>query len=258
MKFLAIIQARNGSTRLPGKVLKDLSGKPALIRMVERVRRSSSLDEVIVATSVAEENLSIVKVCAESGVRVFIGSEEDVLDRYFQAAKLFHPEYVVRLTADCPCFDPALLDEAIGELKPESDYLSMMSETFPDGLDFEIVRYEALKEAWKEARLLSQREHVTRFIVDNESKFRCQDFTSKIGYHGDERWTVDEPEDYELISKIYEHFVPLGKDALFGYEDVLRFLAENPSLKRLNDRFARNEGLAKSLREDREFLPEGE
>ena len=258
MEYLAIIQARYASTRLPGKVLKDLSGKPALVRMVERVRRSRFLDEVVVATSIEETNLPVVRICAENEIRVFVGSEDDVLDRVFQAAKLFRPKYVVRLTADCPCFDPALLDEAISELEPESDYLGMMSETFPDGLDFEVMSFEALRAAWREAKLASQREHVTQFIVNNKARFRCQDFESKIGYHGDERWTVDEPEDYELVSQIYGHFVASGDDALFSYGDVIGFLDERPNLRKINDRFARNEGLAKSLREDRTVAWEGE
>lgn len=239
-------------------MLKDLSGKPALIRMVERVRRSRLLDEVVVATSIDVANLSMVGICAEHGIRVFIGSEDDVLDRIFQAAKLFRPEYVVRLTADCPCFDPALLDDALSELEDESDYLGMMSETFPDGLDFEVVRFEALRTAWREARLASQREHVTSFIVNDKARFRCQDFESKVGNHGDERWTVDEPEDYELVSRIYEHFAPSGSVALFSYEDVLEFLDANPDLRKINGRFGRNEGFAKSLREDRTIVWEGE
>lgn len=258
MKYLAIIQARYASTRLPGKILKDLSGKPALIRMVERVQRSRLLDEVVVATSIDKVNLPVVGICAEHGIRVFVGSEDDVLDRIFQAAKLFRPEYVVRLTADCPCFDPLLLDEALSELESESDYLGMMSESFPDGLDLEVIRFETLKTAWREARLVSEREHATQFIVNNKTRFRCQNFESKIGNHGKERWTIDEPEDYELVSRIFEHFAPSGCDALFSYKDVLGFLDENPDLRKINDRFARNEGLAKSLREDRTVDWEGE
>lgn len=251
MKFLAIIQARCGSTRLPGKVLKPLAGKPAVLRMAERVKRSKLVDEVVVATSEDAANLPLVACCAEAGVRVFVGSEDDVLDRFYQVARLLRPEYVVRLTADCPCFDAALLDEAIGELRDGADYLAPTSETLPDGLDFEIVAFDALKAAWREARLASQREHVTQFIVRNPDRFDCQDYVSKNGDHGDERWTVDEPEDYELVSAIYDHFVPDGGEADFTYGDVLGFLDSRPELRAINARFTRNEGLAKSLREDR-------
>lgn len=250
MKYLAIIQARCGSTRLPGKVLRDLSGKPQILRMVERARRSKLVDEVVVATSIEPENLPLISACAESGVRVFVGSEDDVLDRFYQAARLFQPDYVVRLTADCPCFDAGLLDDAIESMAVESDYLANMSETMPDGLDFEVIRFSALYEAWKEARLASQREHVTQFIVSNKERFLCQDYDPGMGYHGEERWTVDEPEDYELVSNIYRHFVPDGTDATFTYEDVLGYLNENPDLREVNSRFARNEGLTKSLCED--------
>lgn len=250
MKYLALIQARSGSTRFPGKVLKDLAGKPMLLREVERVRASKAIDEVAVVTTVAKADLEIVGLCAENSIRVFAGSEDDVLDRYYQMAKLLDPEYVVRITADCPCFDPCLLDEAIASMDPEADYLGMLSETFPDGLDLEIVKFDALRKAWSEANLRSQREHVTQYIVRNPGLFRLQDFVSMLGNHGDERWTVDEPEDFELVSKIYEHFSEGGEVRPFAYADILAFLDENPSLRGINDRFARNEGLQKSLRED--------
>ena len=121
MKYAAMIQARCGSSRLPGKVLKDLCGKPCLQRMIERVRKSRLLDEVMVVTSMEKKDLPVLKLCAETGVRVFAGSEEDVLDRYYQAARLLKPEYVIRLTADCPCFDWKLLDLALESLDEKTD-----------------------------------------------------------------------------------------------------------------------------------------
>ena len=121
MKYLAMIQARCGSTRLPNKVLKDLCGKPALARMIERVQKSRRVDEVMVVTSIAKNNLPILGLCASLGIRVGVGSEDDVLDRFYQTARLLQPSYVIRLTADCPCFDAELLDEAIDGLQPETD-----------------------------------------------------------------------------------------------------------------------------------------
>ena len=250
MRYLAIIQARTGSTRLPGKVLKDLAGKPQLQRVVERVQMSTKVDKVMVATTDQPEDAAVVELCGRIGVDVYAGSKDDVLDRYYRAATPWAPEYVVRVTGDCPCFDPSLLDDAIRLMNDDSDYLAMMSETFPDGLDLEVVRFSALERAWREADLASQREHVTQYIVRHPETFKLQDFESALGYHGDERWTVDEPEDYELVSAIYGHFAGQGDEA-FGYADILAFLDSNPRLRDLNSRFARNEGLAKSLREDR-------
>ena len=165
MKYLVMIQARCGSSRLPNKVLKPLAGEPALLRMIERVKQSKLIDEVMVITSINKENLPILKLCSENGIRVGVGSEDDVLDRYYQTARLLKPEYVIRLTADCPCFDAELLDMAIESLDSDTDYLGMMSETFADGLDLEIIRYDALEEAWSKAKHSFEREHVTQYII---------------------------------------------------------------------------------------------
>ena len=251
MKYLVMIQARCGSTRLPNKVLKDLCGKPALQRMIERVQRSTLADEVMVVTSVNRENLPILALCASIGVRVGVGSEDDVLDRYYQTAKLIRPEYVIRLTADCPCFDAELLDLALQEMAEDTDYMGMTSESFADGLDLEIMKFSALERAWKEADHSFEREHVTQYIIRHPELFRLQNFESPVGYFGDHRWTVDEPEDFELVKKVYEHFeLELGRDD-FGYRDILDFLNSHPEIKALNRMYTRNEGLAKSIREDR-------
>ncbi|WP_165043825.1 cytidylyltransferase domain-containing protein [Adlercreutzia sp. ZJ138] len=250
MNFLAVIQARTGSTRLPGKIMMDLAGKPQLQRVVERVCKSELVDHVMVATTDQEDDIAVVEFCNRIGVDVYAGSKDDVLDRYYRAALPFHPDYVVRVTGDCPCFDAALLDDAIRQMEPGFDYLGMLTESFPDGLDLEIIRFTALERSWEEARMSSQREHVTQYIVRNPDLFRLQNYESSIGYHGDERWTVDEPEDYELVRAIFEHFADEGRDD-FGYADILSFLDANPELRALNARFSRNEGLAKSLNEDR-------
>ena len=153
MKFLAIVQARCGSSRLPSKVLKDIYGKTVLEYVIERVKKSKYVDEVMVATTINIEDISIVHLVSNIGIRIFAGSALDVLDRYYQAAKLIHPEYVIRITADCPLFDYKILDDAIEKLKPETDYLAALSETLADGLDFEIIRFKTLTQAWKHAML---------------------------------------------------------------------------------------------------------
>lgn len=250
MKYLVMIQARCGSTRLPNKVLKDLCGKPALQRMIERVQRSKVVDEVMVVTSIEKNNLAILKLCSELGVRVGIGSEDDVLDRFYQTAKLLRPEYVIRLTADCPCFDAELLDMAISEMKPEADYLGMISESFADGLDLEIIKFSALEKSWREAIHSFEREHVTQFIIRRPEQFIIQNFESPIGYFGNHRWTVDEQEDFELVSKIYNHFVTDCQNEEFGYKEILSYLEKHPEIASINKMFTRNEGLAKSIKED--------
>ena len=250
MKYLAMIQARCGSTRLPNKVLKNLYGKPALQRMIERVRKSTMIDEVLVVTSIKKDNLPILKLCSYLNVRVGVGSEDDVLDRFYQTAKLLRPEYVIRLTADCPCFDAELLDMAIEQMGPDTDYCAMMSETFADGLDLEIIRFSALEKAWKEAEHSYEREHVTQYIIHHPEVFKQQDFVSPIGDFGHHRWTVDETEDFEVVSRIYEYFLEEKKTDDFGYKEILWYLEGHREVMELNKKYQRNEGLQKSINED--------
>lgn len=247
MKFLVIIQARCGATRLPDKVLKMIQDKTCLEHMLNRVSRSKNIDEIIVATTINKEDIKIVNLVTSLGYRVFVGSSGDVLDRYYQCAKLIKPEYVIRLTADCPLFDYRVLDEAISELKPDTDYLTELSETFPDGQDIEIIRFPVLKEAWEKANLASEREHVTLYIRNHKDNYKLQDFVCKIGNLHDERWTLDEPRDFEMISKVYNHFLP---NTDFSMKDIYEFLQLNQDIRLINNSIDRNEGLKKSLSND--------
>lgn len=250
MKYIVMIQARCGSSRLPSKVLKDLSGKPELQWVVERVQRSERIDEVMVLTSIEKNNLPLIRLCTEMGIRTFIGSEEDVLDRYYQAAKLLQPEYVIRVTADCPLFDWRYLDLAVEQMNPDTDYMAELTESFPDGLDIEILKFSALKKAWKEARFSSEREHVTLYIRNHPELFTIQNLECPIAGIGEKRWTLDEAEDYELISRIYQHFLAKGKED-FITEDILAYLNTHPELETINRKYARNEGLARSIANDK-------
>lgn len=250
MKYLVLIQARCGSSRLPNKVMKEFSGKTDLQWVIERVNRSKHVDEVMVITSIEKNNLPLIKLCTKLDTRVFVGSENDVLDRYYQAAKLLKPEYVIRITADCPLFDWRYLDMAIEQLDSKTDYMSELTESFPDGEDIEIVKFSVLKEAWEKARLASEREHVTMYIKNHKENYVLQNLQCPIEGIEDYRWTLDEEEDYELISNIYDHFISQGKED-FVTEDILEYLDCNPQLKTINAIYARNEGLAKSLREDK-------
>ena len=242
MKFLAIIQARCGSSRLPAKVLKDLCGKTVLERVLERVKKSKYVDEIMVATTIDKDDVPIIQLASSIGTRVFAGSSQDVLDRYYQLAKLIQPEYVIRITADCPVFDAKILDDAIEKLKPETEYMAALSETLADGLDLEIMRFELLKIAWSRAQLASEREHVTLYIKNNRNQFKIQDYKSILGNLHDERWTIDEPEDYMFIKNIYQYFYQKGQED-FDSVDILNYLNKNPEVREINQGFIRNEGL---------------
>ena len=250
MKYLAIIQARCGSSRLPNKVLKEIEGKPALEHMLKRISNSRLIDEVVVATTYNREDIPIVQLVSSMGFRVFVGSGDDVLDRYYQVARLIKPEYVIRLTADCPLLDPQVVDDAIIEMREDVDDLSMLSETFPDGEDCEILKFSALERAWKEARLMSEREHVTLYVKNHPELFKLQDYKCKLGNLNGERWTLDEPEDLELIKAVYAFFSP-NRD--FSMREIYNYLHSNPEIRALNQKYIRNEGLQISLKNDREM-----
>ena len=248
MKYLVLIQARCGSTRLPGKVLKEICGKTVLQWVIERVQRSIKADEAVVVTSLEHNNLPLAGLCARLGVRVYAGAEEDVLDRYYQAAKLLKAEVVIRVTADCPLFDWRYLDLAVERMESETDYIGL-TESFPDGLDLELFRFQALQEAWQEARLPSEREHVTPYIRKHPERVVIRYLECPVRGIGSHRWTLDEEEDFQLINAVCEHFVSKGKED-FVTEDILEFLDQYPQLAAINRMYVRNEGFAKSLAAD--------
>jgi len=250
MKYIGIIQARCGSTRFPNKVLMDFAGKPSLQWTIERARKSEYLDEVVVVTSINKENLPIVKLCCELGIRVFSGSEEDVLDRFYQFVKLVRPDFIVRITGDCPLYDPNLLDWAIQQMEEDADFLAQKQpETFPDGLDIEVLRFSALERSWREALLLSEREHVTQYIRKHPELFNLQWVTCPYGDYGNERWTFDEVKDYEFLQRIFSFFA--GKKVEYPFtQEIVDFLNEDTSLRGINKAIGRDEGLAKSILND--------
>ncbi len=255
MYNLAIIQARMGSSRLPGKVMMELGGKPVLWHVASRVRRSSYVDEVVVATTFRKEDLEIVKYCSDEGIRVFAGSEDDVLDRYYQIAKLFKPDNVIRITADCPLHDPSVINQVIGKhTKEGNDYTSnTIEETFPDGLDCEIMKFSVLKDAWEKAVMASEREHVTQYIIKN-SGYKKGSVTSSVD-RGYERWTLDTEEDYVFIKNIFGRLY--SANSWFGATDVYKLLDTEPGLRDINSGITRNEGLLKSLENDHVITLEG-
>lgn len=254
---LAIVQARASSSRLPAKVLRPILGRAMLSRQLERLRRCQRIGTLLVATSEDVSDQPIADLCAEDAVACFRGSLDDVLDRFYQAAKPLLPRHIVRLTGDCPLADPELIDRVIEfHLQGGYDFVSNAIEpTFPDGLDAAVFRFQLLEQAWREARLPSEREHVTLFMRHHPERY-------KIGsYKGSPdrsymRWTVDEPADFAFVSTIYERLYPGKPD--FGSEDIYRLLNEDPELLRLNDGIARNEGLQRSRLQDNEWESQNE
>ncbi len=234
MKVVAIIQARMGSTRLPGKVLMDLAGEPVLARVMNRLARSRCLDELVVATTTEPADDAIVALCVNRGWLCSRGSQEDVLDRYYQAAKARHADIVVRVTSDCPLIEPAIVDRVVGaflDAQPNADYATnvLPPRTFPRGLDTEAVRMDALERAWTEAADKPSREHVTLYIFRRPEQFRHLSVRNDRDL-SDLRWTLDTPEDLELIRLVYSHF---GGDQ-FTWTDVLGLLAEHPEWREIN------------------------
>ncbi|MDP2928871.1 MAG: glycosyltransferase family protein, partial [Candidatus Omnitrophota bacterium] len=193
LKTAVIIQARLGSTRLPGKVLYKVMGKTILEYVIERAGKARSIEETIVATTTSSEDSQIADLADKSGARVYRGSEQDVLDRYYQAAKLFGIKHIVRITADCPLIDPEIVDKVVGHyFDTKSDYCSnVIAETFPDGQDVEVFGFDTLSDAWKNAKLLSEREHVTPYIRKSSGKFKLASFRNSVDLSG-KRWTLDE------------------------------------------------------------------
>lgn len=253
--ILAILQARVGSSRLPGKVLKDIVGKPMLLHQIERVQHSKSIDKLTVATSDQEADNPLEQLCRDNGLECFRGNLDDVLDRYYQAAKRETPDHVLRLTGDCPLADPEIIDRLVDFYQDgEYEYASNTIEpTFPDGLDAEIFRFETLETAWREATLPSHREHVTPFMKSNPDRFRLGSFKDSAD-RSHMRWTVDEPTDFAFVTQVYERLY--SADPRFSAEDVHRLLQSDPELADINARFERDEGLKKSLVADGAALAE--
>lgn len=250
MNVTAIVQARMESTRLPGKVMEGIVGKPMLWHIIERLKKAKLLDNIMIATTDKEIDKPILKLADDSGIDSYAGNEEDVLDRYYQAATKSHVNGVARITADCPLIDPYLTDKVIQRyLMGDCDYATnTLVQTFPDGLDVEVFSYTSLETAWKEARWASEREHVTPYISKNPDKFKLANVENSVNL-SHLRWSVDEVEDMEFVRQIYKY---LYKEAqIFSMEDVLELLRKYPNLGKINQGIPRNEGYAKSLREDR-------
>ena len=235
MNVVAIIQARMGSTRLPGKVLMDLAGEPMLARVVERTRRASSLASVVVATTTEARDYGIDQLCMERDWDCFLGSEWDVLDRYYRAATAYRADCVVRITSDCPLIDPETIDRVVREFlrrQPSVEYVTnfVPRRTYPRGLEVQAIRFDTLERVWRQETVKAGREHVTYHIDLHTELFDVFQIANSVDYSS-MRWTVDTEEDLRFVSKIYEHF---GHDR-FSWRDVLTALEKHPEWTAINE-----------------------
>jgi spore coat polysaccharide biosynthesis protein SpsF len=252
MNIAVITQARMGSSRLPGKVARTIDGKSLLEIHLNRIARSRQISHLIVATTINAEDAIIEDLAAQLGIQSFRGDQNDVLDRYYQAAGLVSPDYIVRVTSDCPLIDAVLMDELIDTTISEGwDYCSNTLEaSYPDGQDIEIFTMAALKKAWNEATLESEREHVTPYIKKNSSFYQKEMFRSKnlVAPHDYShiRMTVDEIQDYEMIKVLIGE---LGTDR--PWLDYAEFLDKHVEVRSLNSNIIRDAGYLKSLKNDK-------
>lgn len=233
MNIVAIIQAHMGSTRLPGKVMKDLAGQPMLVRVVERTYRARTLSNVVIATTELPADDVIIRLCGKQGWFCFRGSEDDVLDRYYQTAQYFHADAIVRISSDCPLIDPGVIDNIVStyiSFQPDIQYVSNnLTRTYPYGLDAEVIKFTALEKAWQEDHNPSWREHVTLYILRHPEIFKMRGITNDKDYSY-MRWTVDTPEDLKFVRKIYNHF----KHDKFSWREVLQLLEMHPGWLKIN------------------------
>ena len=239
MRTVAIVQARMGSTRLPSKVMSPIVGKPLIELLLTRLSNAQSIDEIVVATSIDTRNDILAEHVESIGYKVFRGSENDVLDRYFRAAIASSADVIVRITGDCPLIDSAIVDSTVSlRIESGADYASNTTPpSFPDGLDTEVFTMSSLAIAHAQATTAAQREHVTPFIRES-GQFRTANLTSVIDASS-MRWTVDEPADLEVVRNVFEHFEP-RKD--FQFSDIIALTKTNPELFTENQHLIRNEG----------------
>ncbi len=239
MKTLVIVQARIGSTRLPGKVLLPLAGEPLLLRLLQRVQTASVPFELIVATSVLTEDQQIRDASRKAGVRCYSGHPTDLLDRHYQSAATEQPDLVVKIPSDCPLIDPGVIDRVLShanQFAGSFDFVSNLHPpSYPDGNDVEVMPMDILETAWREAKKPYEREHTTPFIWDNPTRFRIRNVQWETGldYSGSHRWTIDYPEDYRLIKAVYDELWSASRP-VFSLDEILHLLKQRPDLMSLN------------------------
>lgn len=247
--IICITQARMSSTRCPGKVLKPILGTPMAWHQWQRSKRAQSIDQHVLATSIDASDDPLANFFNQRNELVFRGSLDNVLSRYYECATLYKATHVVRLTADCPFTDPVIIDKTVEyHLKNDNDHTS--THLFPVGISVEVCSFKALESAYFNARLRSEREHVTLHIYQHPELFKLGKYSNSEDL-SHLRWTVDYPEDFEFATQIYQRLYPQNPN--FSMQDVLHLLKINPELIDINKHMKHNEGLLKSLNEDKEM-----
>lgn len=247
-----MIQARTDSSRLPNKILKIIEDKPLLWHVINRAKQVKNVDQVILITTRREIDKKLIDIANESQILSFQGDVLDVLNRHYQCALEFDADPIIRITSDCPLIDPVLVGEILEFfLSNNYDYVSnTINPTYPDGLDTEIFSGTALKQAANQAKLKSEREHVTSYIKNYPEKFKLYNYKNEQDY-SKFRWTVDEKRDLDFVRQIYFEMRP---KKIFFMNDILKIISKNPKIQKINSGIIRNEGYMKSLKDDDEFF----
>lgn len=241
IKIVTVIQARSGSSRLANKIFLTLTGKPLLYRMFERVAASELKGTIVIATTTESSDDNVESFCKDHKINIYRGHQTDLLDRHYQAAKIFSADAVIKIPSDCPLIDSKVIDKVIQFYLSNInnyDYVSNLHPaTYPDGNDVEIMSFNALEKAWNNAEREFEREHTTPFIWENPDKFRIGNVLWETGldYSMTYRFTIDYPEDYEFIKKVYDELYPKKPD--FSLEDILNLLNENKEIKKINSKY---------------------
>ncbi len=247
-KITAIIQARTSSTRFPRKVLQKIDDKTMIWHVINRIKNVKSIQQIVLVTTDLEEDQKLLEIAKESGISEFVGDETNVLDRFFQCAKKFNANPIIRITGDCPLIDPLLVEKMIQFfIQNEFDYISNRIEpTYPDGLDIEIFTFQTIEKAKLNAKLESELEHVTPYITKHPELFKISDFKNNKNL-SEMRWCVDEREDLVFVKKIYEKLRP---KLIFSMDEILNVLKKEPELLKINAGKIRDQGYLDSLKND--------
>jgi spore coat polysaccharide biosynthesis protein SpsF len=241
LKIITVIQARTGSSRLPNKIFLPLADKPLLFRMYERVVASKFNGTIVIATTTDKSDDKVEEFCKEYKLNCFRGHQTDLLDRHYQAAKLLNANVVIKIPSDCPLIDPNVMDKVLQYYLDNSDKYDFVSNlhpaTYPDGNDVEIMSFDALKNAWENAKLEIEREHTTPYLWENPDKFRIGNvvWETSLDYSMSHRFTIDYEKDYNFIKQVYDELYPINPK--FTLTDILDLLDRKPEIKKINEEY---------------------
>lgn len=247
-KATIMIQARVGSRRFPKKVLVKIEKKPLISHVINRVKLGKGIDQIILITTKRKDDKILLKIANENGILSFAGNSNDVLDRHYQCAKLYNADPIIRITGDCPLIDPNLITKFLRYFRTKKyDYTNNnIPPSYPNGLDVEIFSFKALEKAALNAKMQSEREHVSPYIRNNPKKFKIYSFKNKIDL-SKHRWTVDEKKDLKFVRKVFSLMRP---KLIFYTEDILKIISKNPQILKINSGINPNEGYQYSLNHD--------